>query len=238
MKKLIIILLSMVSLYASVVSEVNKSRFTRDGGTLNDSFSNLEWQDNKDTKILEKNWEDATAYCKKLTLNEKSDWRLPLKAELEYAFIIKNRFKNMLEKNYWTSSLGVIVKTSAWNIYFWDGGEFSSKKSNENYIRCVRGKKYKTLKYLKNTIIRTRQEKIDAKRYAIVKEKNILSEYVKFVKKYPYAKQKKEAITTIYTFVAKEKKIEDYEWFIKKYPKSSEAKNAEEEIKNLTLKKP
>ncbi len=230
MKKLVVILLSVFSVYASVVSEVDKSRFTHNGEVLSDSFISLEWQDNANAKRVAKTWNASKSYCKKLTLDGKSDWRLPLKAELKYAYKIKYKFKNMASQNYWSSSKGVLVEPSAWNIYFGNGGEFSSKKSAENYVRCVRGNRYGTLALLNKTMDRTRQAKIDAKRFSLVVQKNDLVSYISFIKKYSYAKEVKEAIKNIHTILyikAKEiNTISSFNTFVFAYPNALEVEEA------------
>ena len=76
-----------------------------------DKATGLVWQDNSDAKNVQKDWSGAKGYCQNLTLEEKSDWRLPTIKELQsivdikkFNPAIKDGFKNVASNDYWSSS--------------------------------------------------------------------------------------------------------------------------------------
>jgi len=113
-----------------------------------DDEKGLMWQDNKDVKLIQKDWQRAKSYCEDLNLGGYSDWRLPNIDEMvstaeasKYAISIAADFKNTIDNDYWTSTdmqgnKGLI----AWLIFF--GQDTISiapgHKMNKLYIRCVR----------------------------------------------------------------------------------------------------
>ncbi len=107
----------------------------------------LEWQDDSASKTVKRDYSGAKAYCEALTLAGKSDWRLPTIKELQsivdigkYKPAIKSGFKNVASGDYWSSSVDVSDSGSAWDVYFKGGYTFDHSKSDECYVRCVRGK--------------------------------------------------------------------------------------------------
>lgn len=66
MKKIILGLSLVISLFASIESEVENSRFSHKNRVLTDTFSNMQWQDTFDDikwmKGLFKNWKDSKEY--------------------------------------------------------------------------------------------------------------------------------------------------------------------------------
>lgn len=114
--------------------------------TVIDKNTNLEWQDNADTKNITRNWIDAKNYCENLVIEGKNDWRLPNIKELQsiidikrFRPAIKDNFKNVKPAIYWSSS--VVVDNSnrfAWCVFISDGGTNDHKKSSSAYVRCVR----------------------------------------------------------------------------------------------------
>jgi hypothetical protein len=110
--------------------------------TFVDTTTRLEWQDDASVK---KDWQGAIAYCKNLSLEGKSDWRLPSIEELlsitddtKYHPAIKSGFKNVVSDGYWSSSSGASGVDLAWYVRFDDGGGSTDDKSYEGYVRCVR----------------------------------------------------------------------------------------------------
>lgn len=142
MKKIILSVLGMgIWLYAETVSL-----------TVVDNQTKLEWQndytDNGGT-FKQSSWIDAITYCKDLSLDEKSDWRLPNVNELES---IIDRYSNPVIKRslswnlvstgeHWTSTSYAGDKSMAWHISFVNGEQaFKVKASNNLFVRCVRDK--------------------------------------------------------------------------------------------------
>ena len=112
-----------------------------------DTKTGLIWQDNKAAKTVEKDWSGAKRYCRNLSLDGKSDWRLPDIKELQsivdikkYNPTIKNGFKNVASRYYWSSSPYVSYDSNAWYVFFLSGSTDRSDKSDKYYVRCVRGR--------------------------------------------------------------------------------------------------
>lgn len=117
-------------------------------GIVNDTLTNLEWQDNNATSSY--NWLDAIDYCENLELGGKNDWRLPNINELlsiadrsQEDTAIKIGFETILS-NYWSSTtymqpteLG-LSKQVAWRFSHkgFTGFEY---KTTAYSVRCVRG---------------------------------------------------------------------------------------------------
>jgi hypothetical protein len=120
---------------------------------IKDSDTGLLWQDNSDAKTIKKDWYDAKEYCKGLTLNGESNWRLPSRDELVSLkkSSIRTSLKNVAYPLlYWSSTNRGSDSSKAWGEAFppLDGlfGEnrarsssvASQPKSFKNYIRCVK----------------------------------------------------------------------------------------------------
>lgn len=112
-----------------------------------DPSTGLMWQDNRDAKSIEKDWEGAKAYCENLSLEGQSDWRLPAIKELQsivditkYDPAIKAGFKNTASNYYWSSSACVDGSSYAWSVDFEYGDTRNGDKSNSIHVRCVRGR--------------------------------------------------------------------------------------------------
>jgi len=108
----------------------------------------LQWQDNRDAKTVQRDWEGAKSYCTNLTLDGYSDWRLPSYPELltivdytKYKPAIKTGFKNTATDDwYWSASPDVNRDSSAWVVDFDGGSTYYSTKARTDYVRCVRGR--------------------------------------------------------------------------------------------------
>ena len=129
-------------------SIVDAGGFSRSNGVVNDASTNLEWQDdysdNSDS-IKYATWQSAIDYCETLTLDGKSDWRLPNLNELtslvddtKYNPAINEVFQNAGSNNYWSSTSYSDNNEDAWLVYFSSGDQNFSNKYNNNYVRCVR----------------------------------------------------------------------------------------------------
>ena len=188
MKKILIILSIVVSLFASVESEVEKSRFSHKNGVLTDSFAGMQWQDNKDSRSIRKKWKDAISYCENLTLDDKSDWRLVNKIELEYVLKNKQNFKNISDNFYWSSTTFSDNTSEAWDGALKGAYISKSAKSYIEQVRCVRGEQFDNFDSLKRKV----------KKYLNLKYQNI-----------------KNNIKKQYEKVNSQNNISGYEWFIK-----------------------
>jgi hypothetical protein len=75
---------------------------------------NIEISDKEYERYL--NWDDATLYCQLLTIDNKNDWRMPTKDELNEIYNSKNNF----EGHYYWSSQEFInqIYDNVWGQYF------------------------------------------------------------------------------------------------------------------------
>ncbi len=121
-------------------------RWQRSGNIITDTKLGLLWQDNPAAKSTEKKWKSAKKYCKSLSLDGYSDWRLPSYDELlsivdydRHSPAIIPSFRNIVYGYYWSASQDVSHAQRAWCVAFDHGGTNSSTKSNDWYnVRCVR----------------------------------------------------------------------------------------------------
>ena len=127
-------------------------RFNLQDKVVYDNKTKLIWQSSPTTKKYE--WSDgifsigAKQYCKNLNYGGYSDWRLPnlyeLKSLVDYQkynpAIATNLINIKTDDYYWSSSYDVDNSSGAWGVYFKDGLDFWSGKSDSNYgVLCVRG---------------------------------------------------------------------------------------------------
>lgn len=109
-----------------------------------DKTTGYTWIDNNQTRILKKDWVDALKYCEELYANGYEDWYLPTKEQLQTIVdrsknpAIKDGFKNVEPKGYWTNEKIDIKDGYVWAIYFNHGGEVWELKTDTNYVRCLR----------------------------------------------------------------------------------------------------
>ena len=82
---------------------------------------------------VELNWNDAMLYCSLLVIDDKCDWRLPTKEELNYIYSSKNDF---VGSGYWSST--EYNGGGAWGQNFSGGTQGYGGKGGGNYVRAVR----------------------------------------------------------------------------------------------------
>ncbi len=123
-------------------------------GTVTDSTTNLVWQQcsmgqNADATCTgtatTANWQAVLEYCENLTLDGRTDWRLPSLLELE-SIMDKDKsnpaiditvFPATVAGYYWSSSTYVGYPASAWSVYFDSGYSYTYDKADNYYVRCV-----------------------------------------------------------------------------------------------------
>jgi hypothetical protein len=113
-------------------------------GTVTDTTTGLVWYQGETTAM---DWEEALIFCEKLDLAGQSDWRLPNIRELSSLVqegqgraIDTAFFPGCRPSAYWSSTTHSGFPSFAWHVDFkGDGGQESSNKERENYVRAVRG---------------------------------------------------------------------------------------------------
>jgi hypothetical protein len=151
---------------------INPMSFTENGdGTVTDNNTLLIWQqqDNGNTY----NWYKASgtynasfnpgseSVCGSLTLAGHLDWRLPVQKELmtivDYSIpspgpaINLSYFPNTQPSWYWSFTTHAGSASSAWDIYFYSGYINNSLKTDNSYVRCVRGGQFSSPALVDNT---------------------------------------------------------------------------------------
>lgn len=137
---------------------VNRS-YTRQSGMVRDNVTGLIWQDNSDvTNDLKRaDWSSAKSYCASLTLGGYTDWRLPEIEELASLVSIDDKntinpafnyssLSNGYRKIYWTNTINEKDESLTWIVDFESAkirNDEENEKDSTNYVRCVRGDKYK-----------------------------------------------------------------------------------------------
>jgi len=94
---------------------------------------------------VKKNWMDAQAYCKALSLDGKNDWRLPTYDELisivdytKHTLAVMPAFEHIVSEYYWSSNIDIENKENVKSIYFGNGCPDGKSKKNLYFVRCVR----------------------------------------------------------------------------------------------------
>ena len=149
-------------------TEFDNLNLSRNDATeiVTDSITNLQWQDNSDTKTTEKTWTGAIEYCEALDMAGQTDWRLPNQNELlsivdisSYNPAINGEFDNVISLDYWSSTTTIEETARAWGIEFEKGRSnyYVRLSSDSNYVRCVRGGQLDNFKL--KTLTKTGQTK-------------------------------------------------------------------------------
>ena len=121
--------------------------FVRDDAleVVNDTTTCLMWQDNLESKTVQKTWTEAIDHCEGLSFAGFDDWRLPNFNELysigdrsRYNPAIKTAFSNVVSYNYWSSTTGASDTSRAWGVSFRYGSDGNGGKGTSRYVRCVR----------------------------------------------------------------------------------------------------
>lgn len=111
--------------------------------TVVDQGTGLEWQKSDDA--TPRNWQNALAYCENLSLDSKTDWRLPNIRELK-SIVDVNRYYPAIapaftsrSAYYWSgTTVTNYPATSAWTVSFANGDDNWYVKAKSYYVRCVR----------------------------------------------------------------------------------------------------
>ena len=133
--------LNLITLYVLCISGSSIPRtFTRTGGLIYDSLTDLTWQAKGDTTG---DFAGATTYCEDLTSDGKTDWRIPDIRELgtivdysKYDPAIDASFDATSDR-YWSSTEYSINNIAIWNIDFHQGNNPFITKDQTYYVRCV-----------------------------------------------------------------------------------------------------
>ena len=129
-------------------SVINADSFSRNNGVVSDTTTNLEWQDeysDNNNSIKETTWQSAIDYCEALTLDGRSDWRLPNARELislidftRYNPSLNEVFQNTNSKGYWSSTSISGINDATWIAAFYNESTLDGHKNTNNSVRCVR----------------------------------------------------------------------------------------------------
>jgi len=111
-----------------------------------DKETGLVWQ--RDTDDFQRSCSNACSYCYQLSLGGRKGWRLPTVEELASlvdpsqvnpALPEGHLFTNVKLSDYWSSTTYASNPDGAWYVGFVAGGVYITNKTEDNYVRCVRG---------------------------------------------------------------------------------------------------
>ena len=127
------------------VDSVSKPWLTQDNY---DKCTGNNGQTQDTSKCTDTSGDTAATYCSNLTLDG-GGWRLPSTKELEtlvddshyYPSVTSGIFQHISSDYYWssTTNTNVYAAGSAWFVAFGAGNSYYDDKTNDNYVRCVRG---------------------------------------------------------------------------------------------------
>lgn len=122
--------------------------FDRSNDVVTDHLTQLQWQDNVDSRDRGDDWGSSIDYCEGLELDGKTDWRMPniieLKTIVDYGrseSSIYSVFQFVTDGSYWSSTTleEVTYAKYSWSLNFGDGKEDPwSEKISQLNVRCVR----------------------------------------------------------------------------------------------------
>lgn len=124
-------------------SSITSCSNSSDKCAFKDKISKNTWSERSDGTL---SWEDAIEYCKNLTNNGITTWRLPSQKELITTFIrgiYSINSTNFLNANstlqYWTSTTYSSNTDQAWVVGIVDAYTFSANKTNnsEYPVTCI-----------------------------------------------------------------------------------------------------
>lgn len=131
-----------------LTSPCRAANFTVNGnGTVTDNVTRLMWQQ-EDDEVL-RNWDAAIDYCETLALAGYEDWRLPNIRELQ-SITDDSRYDPAIDSVafpgtnstlYRSSSTSASMAENSWSVNFSNGNVSSNFKTNNYFVRCVRGGK-------------------------------------------------------------------------------------------------
>jgi len=118
--------------------------YTAGNKTVIDQGTGLEWQKSDNATLH--TWQNALGYCEDLSLDAKTDWRLPNIRELK-SLVDYSRYYPAIDpavpcqsSNYWSASTVAndAHTTSAWSGFFGNGDDIWKVKTESYHVRCVR----------------------------------------------------------------------------------------------------
>ena len=123
-------------------------------GIVRDNVTGLEWQ--QATAPGEKTWQNALAYCEALGLAGYTDWRLPTIQELS-SLVDGSRTNPAIDPIFsavghahWSSTTVASYTDDAWRLNFLYGNVYDNNKTDDAYVRAVRGKPLPANNFINN----------------------------------------------------------------------------------------
>lgn len=111
--------------------------------TVIDQGTGLEWQ--KIDSSTMHTWQNALAYCEALSLDDKTDWRVPNIRELKSLVDYSRDYPAIdpsipcRSSSYWSSTtVANDSHSSAWIVFFGNGDDVWKLTTGSTYVRCVR----------------------------------------------------------------------------------------------------